>query len=113
MWGRGGAMGNLTDRLESKARTEIRYARGMEVMQRERYVEYCHDLRRARMRGDFARMREIIQDLSAFTSEMRALTRAHQRAFERLFIIRHGQDFTPEPDTDLTAPPPRPRSRGG
>ena len=85
-------MSEMTRHLEKRARTEIRYARGMEVMQRERYVEYCRDLRAARARGDFQRARELIQDLATFAGETAGLVRAHRRAFERLYLIRHGQD---------------------
>jgi hypothetical protein len=92
-------MSELADRLEAKTRKEIRYARGMEVMQRERYVEYCHDLGKARQQGDARRTREIIQDLSAFARETRDLMHAHQRALARLLMIRCGQESA--------LPPPR------
>jgi hypothetical protein len=83
-------MSKLTDCLEQKTRKEIRYARGMEVMQRERYLEYCHDLRRARMRGDTKRVREIIQDLAAFVQETTAVMHQRRAAFDRLLLLRHG-----------------------
>src|SRR5215813_8426618 len=99
-------MSELTDRLEQKTRKEIRYARGMEVMQRERYVEYCHDLRAARQRGDAQRTREIIQDLSAFAGETAALMQAHQRALARLFVLRYGQAPSPASRGESPLSPP-------
>jgi hypothetical protein len=112
-------MSDMTDRLEAKIQKEIRYARGMEVMQRERYVEYCRDLRAARKQGDRQRTREIIQDLSAFADETRALMQAHRRAYERLFTVRFGEESAASPppgaqrdDTPATATAP-PGSHAG
>lgn len=104
-------MSDLTDRLEQKTRKEIRYARGMEVMQRERYVEYCRDLRLARQRGDARRTREIIQDLSAFVGEMANLMDAHQRALARLFVVRYGRELPPRRRGESLLPPTLPVSR--
>jgi hypothetical protein len=104
-------MSEMTRHLEKRARTEIRYARGMEVMQRERYVEYCRDLRGARACGDFRRTREIIQDLAAFAGETAGLMHAHRRAFERLFMIRHGQEYTSALGPSPALPPAA--ARGG
>jgi hypothetical protein len=99
-------MSEMIDRLEKKTRTEIRYARGMEVMQRERYIEYCHDLYVARMRGDSQRTREIIQDLSAFAKEAASLMQSHQRALTRLFAIRFGAETASPAHRMTTLPTP-------
>jgi hypothetical protein len=99
-------MSKLTDCLEQKTRKEIRYARGMEVMQRERYLEYCHDLRRARMRGDTKRVREIIQDLAAFVQETTAVMRLRRAAFDRLWLLRTGMHPHAEIDPDDAQEPP-------
>ena len=98
-------MSELTDRLEQKTQREIRYARGMEVMQRERYLEYCHDLRRARMRGDGKRAREIIQDLGAFVRETTEVMRKRHAAFERLLLLRSDARMTAAADVDNAQEP--------
>ncbi len=79
--------GEFVDELKRKARIDIRYARGMECMQRERYIEYVNDLRAARERGDYARAREIIQDLGAFAHETVQLMHQRRGVYERCVAV--------------------------
>ena len=64
---------SMVNPLVEKTRVELRYVRGMRCMHAERYLEYCHDLERARRRGDWEETQRIIQALSAFSDEMRHL----------------------------------------
>lgn len=80
-------MGELVDRIKRNSGVEIRYARGMEVMQRERYLEYVKDLRAARERGDYVRAREIIQDLGAFARETVQLMHQRRGVYERCVAV--------------------------
>ncbi len=81
----------LTERLTDKTRKEIRYCRGMQAMHRERYLEYLHELRLARQRGNARRTREITDDLRAFIGEMWHLVAQERSAYGRLFGIVVGQ----------------------
>lgn len=120
-------MGQFVDELKRKARIDIRYARGMECMQRERYLEYVKDLREARERGDYVRAHEIIQDLGAFAHETVQLMHQRRKVYERCVAVgaapapprrRAGRDekagkhpatvvaFRPRSHATGTAPPP-------
>ena len=87
-------MATLLDRLETKVRKEIRYARGMRCMHRERYLEYCADLGAAHQRGDAKRAREIADDLRAFAGEMQTLIARERAAYDRLVHLHTRQGFT-------------------
>lgn len=80
-------MGQFTDEVKRRARLDIRYARGMECMQRERYLECLKDLRAARQRGDLTRAHEIIEDLGAFARETVVLMQQRQRVYERCVAV--------------------------
>jgi len=88
-------MADLVERLEHRARTEIRYARGMFCMHRERYLHYCEELRRARQEGDFERRRAILADLALFLQEIRYLEEKHRSGYTRLMALRQGGGFSP------------------
>jgi hypothetical protein len=83
-------MGEMIDRLKGKARKEIVYSRGYQVMQRERYMEYVSDMKEARDRGDTKRQCEIAQDLQAFTVEMWHLMEAQRSAYRRIYGLTAG-----------------------
>jgi hypothetical protein len=93
-------MADIIARLEDKARKEIRYARGMRCMHRERYLESCHELKLARQRGDLGRAAEIADDLRAFVAEMQTLIVRQQAAYDRLLHLHKGEGFVqPQPPT--------------
>src|SRR4051794_39043866 len=94
-------MSQMTDRLKDKARKEIRYTRGYQVMHRERYMEYLSDMHEARMRGDVKRQGEIAADLTAFVGEMWHLMEKERSAYRRLTGMAAGHllPATIAPDT--------------
>ncbi len=91
-------MTELIEVLKERARKELRYMRGMQTMHRERYIEYCRDLRQAQKRGDHVRARQIIEDLAAFTGEMRHLIEQRRGVYERLVALQSDERYDgPEP----------------
>ena len=97
-------MAELVHRLRDRARKEIRYARGMQCMHRERYLEYVHDMRAARNCGDEKRRREIADDLRAFTGEMWHLMERQRSAYERLRDLAILQPAPPTITGDTMTP---------
>ena len=98
-------MTDMIEHLKSKARKEIRYAQGYQVMHRERYLEYLSDMHQAREHGDVERQTEIAHDLKSFVGEMWHLMRAQQSAFRRLkgMARGHTQPTAIIPDTATPA----------
>lgn len=84
-------MSEMISRLKDRARKEIRYARGHQVMHRERYMEYIADMREARVCGDGKRQAEIAQDLRDFAGEMWHLMEMQRSAYQRLAGMGAGQ----------------------
>jgi hypothetical protein len=97
-------MAELVHRLRDRARKEIRYARGMQCMHRERYLEYVRDMQTARNSGDEKRRGEIADDLRAFIGEMWHLMEAQRSAYERLHDLTILRSDPPTIIGDTTTP---------
>jgi hypothetical protein len=86
-------MDDFMERVARRVRKEIRYARGMLVMYRERNEEYYKDLHISLSQADYRRAREIAQDLAAFQREARRVRARLHSAMEREWTLATGGAF--------------------
>ncbi len=98
---------SVVNQVERQLRREVISVRGNAAMQRERYLEYLRDLRKARWSKDYSRAGWIIEDLRTFVAEATRLQRKGRGAYRRLAGLAAQRGFAAPGETPALAPDPR------
>ncbi len=95
----------LHERIAKRTRAEVRYLRGYQSMNMERFREYEKDFYAACARADYRKVGEVVQDAIEISSNTMHLIRKRRAIVARQLFLR-AQAALHDHDGQANSPPP-------